>query len=159
MAVAAVRSWPSLTAAIGDAISAASAGRPACSSTWSSSRPIVPAPMITTGSPNTGPRRRMPCTAHASGSAIAPYWVPTWSGRRYALTAGTATNSANAPSTVSPIAAQFSHRLSRPARHRRQYPQYSEGSTATRAPIGRSGLTSGPRATIVPANSWPGVMG
>ena len=101
----------------------------------------------------------MPCTAHASGSTIAPYCPSSWSGSRYAFTAGTATNSANAPFTVSPIAAQFSHRLSRPARQRRQYPQYSDGSTATRAPTGSSGRASAPRATTIPANSCPGVMG
>ena len=96
---------------------------PACTSNWSSSSPIVPAPVSTTESPNTGPSRRRPCTAQASGSTIAAACPSKPSGRRYALAAGTATYSANAPSMVSPMAAQFSHRLPRPARQRRQCPQ------------------------------------
>jgi hypothetical protein len=132
---------------------------PACTSSCSSSRPIVPAPVSRTSSPKTGPSRRRPWTAQASGSTIAPNCPSIPSGSRCALTAGTATYSANAPATVSPMAAQFSHRLSRPDRQRRQCPQYSEGSTATRAPTGRSIETSRPRAATVPANSCPGVIG
>ena len=81
------------------------------------------------------------------------------SGSRYALFAGTATYSAKAPLTVSPIAFQFAHRLPRPAWHAGQYPQNSDGSTATRSPPRHSPGTPSPSATTRPANSWPGMIG
>ena len=39
-----------------------------------------------------------------------------------------------------------------------QWPQNSEGSTATRAPSDQPS-TDGPTATTSPANSWPGTIG
>ena len=51
------------------------------------------------------------------------------------MATGTRTYSANAPSTVSPIAFQSAHRFPRPARQNVQCPQNSDGSTATRAPL------------------------
>ena len=97
--------------------------------------------------------RRRPCTAQDSGSIRAPCWSSTLSGSRYALFAGTATYSAKAPLTVSPIAFQFAHRLPRPAWHAGQWPQNSDGSTATRSPPRHAPGTPSPSATTRPANS------
>jgi hypothetical protein len=69
------------------------------------------------------------------------------------------TYSANAPSTVSPIAFQLAHRLPRPAWQAGQWPQNSDGSTATRSPPRHGAGTSSPSATTRPANSWPGTIG
>ncbi len=71
---------------------------------------------------------------------------------------GTETNSAQPPSTVTPIAFQFSHRFPRPSRQKRQTPQYSDGSTHTKSPCD-SPVTSRPTATTSPANSCPGTIG
>ncbi len=81
------------------------------------------------------------------------------SGIRWQVAAGTATYSANAPSTVSPVAPQPAQRLPRPARQGPQAPQNRDGSTATRSPTARPAPTSGPSATTSPANSCPGTIG
>jgi hypothetical protein len=79
-APASVTTWaaPSLRGdlqPLADPVQDSNRTRPLACSSNCSSRPLVPAPITTTGSPNTGPRRRMPSTAHASGSAIAPAQV------------------------------------------------------------------------------------
>src|SRR6266480_3705840 len=100
-----------------------------------------------------------PWTAHDSGSTRAPQSRGISAGRRKALAAGTATNSADAPfAEPTPIAFQFSHRLKWPARHCRQEPSNSDGSTATKSPTLRF-FTPAARSTTSPQNSWPGTMG
>src|SRR5919108_1112692 len=79
--------------------------------------------------------------------------------KQASIAAGTATYSAKAPFTVSPIAFQFAHRFPRPLRHARQWPQNSDGSTATLSPSRQSSGTPSPCATTRPANSWPGMIG
>lgn len=119
---------------------------------------MVPAPRTGSRAPLGTGSLSSACTAQETGSTRAPSRSSTMSGNAWALAAGTATYSANAPPTVSPIAPQFAHRFPRPARQARQWPQNSDGSTATRVPS-VSPSTPPPSATTRPANSWPGTMG
>ena len=79
-APASVTAWaaPSLRGGLkpwADPVQDSNRTRPSACSSNCSSRPVVPAPITTTGSPHTGLRRRMPSTTHASGSAFAPAQV------------------------------------------------------------------------------------
>ena len=79
------------------------------------SRPIVPAPTTSTDSPTRGGATAMACTAQDSGSTTAASGKDRCSGMWWQLVAGTATYSAAAPLTVSPVAPQLSQRFPRHA--------------------------------------------
>ena len=120
-------------------------------------RPIGPAPVTSTSSPTSGKVSAV-CTALPSGSKIAARSGSIPAGCTQRLPAGTATNSAKAPSRSTPMLEVRMHMCRRPARQLRQMPHTTWPSALTRSPI-LTDSTPAPSSTTTPENSCPGISG
>jgi hypothetical protein len=130
---------------------------PAPFSAWTSWQPIGPAPKSRARDPGSSRRRFRPQATQATGSTIAPS-AKLRSPMLTTTFSGTARYSAKAPSRLTPTTARSWHWLTAPRWHSGQRPQGRLGSAVTRSPT-RWRRTFAPTATIVPANSWPGISG
>ena len=93
-----------------------------------------PAPVMTTVSPSATSAVSMPDSATPAGQASsAARSGATPVGTATSAVSGSATYSANPPSRPCPIPTPFTHRCSRPARHRAQLPQAAVSRLTTRS--------------------------
>lgn len=120
-------------------------------------QPMGPAPVMSTSSPVTSNSSAV-CTALPSGSRIEAISSGMKSGSGRTLSAGMTSRSAKAPGRFTPTPLVFAQICACPRWQLRQCPQGMCPSPDTRWPTARP-LTPGPRRSIVPAYSWPTIIG